>query len=138
MRRVGSIAIVHETLSHTPDELVDFDDIADRVMAMAGEVSATGGAGARRAGSGAFGMLPAEIATPLAMVLTELLQNALEHGWRNRPGTLEVIGRRGRRSGSTSSSPTTGAACPPGSTWSSATTWACRSCGRWSWGSWAS
>src|ERR1044072_4558564 len=33
VRRVGSIAIVHETLSHTPEEMIDFDDIADRVMA---------------------------------------------------------------------------------------------------------
>jgi len=31
VRRVGSIAIVHETLSHAPDEVVDFDDIAGRV-----------------------------------------------------------------------------------------------------------
>ena len=40
VRRVGSIAIVHETLSHTPEEIVDFDDIAERVAAMAGELSA--------------------------------------------------------------------------------------------------
>ena len=39
VRRVGSIAIVHETLSHAPEEIVDFDDIADRVAMMAGEVS---------------------------------------------------------------------------------------------------
>src|SRR6185503_4483201 len=38
VRRVGSIAIVHETLSRTPEELVDFDDIADRVITMAGEL----------------------------------------------------------------------------------------------------
>ena len=35
VRRVGSIAIVHETLSHAPEEIVDFDDIADRVAMMA-------------------------------------------------------------------------------------------------------
>ncbi len=40
VRRVGSIAIVHETLSHAPEEVVDFDDIAGRVAMMAGEVSA--------------------------------------------------------------------------------------------------
>lgn len=42
VRRVGSIAIVHEMLSRTPDEIVDFDDIADRVIEMAAEVSSTG------------------------------------------------------------------------------------------------
>lgn len=93
VRRVGSIAIVHETLSHTPDELIDFDDIADRVITMAGEVSTPETkVTPKRAGS--FGVLPAEIATPLAMALTELLQNALEHGLAGRFGTLEVITHR--------------------------------------------
>ncbi|MEV0404641.1 histidine kinase N-terminal domain-containing protein [Actinoallomurus sp. NPDC050550] len=94
VRRVGSIAIVHETLSHTPDELVDFDDIADRVMAMAGEVSSPE-TRVRPRRVGGFGVLPAVIATPLAMVLAELLQNALEHGLANRPGSLEVVVTRG-------------------------------------------
>ena len=30
---------------------------------------------------GAFGIVPAEIATPLVMVLTELVQNAFEHAY---------------------------------------------------------
>ncbi|TYB46825.1 sensor histidine kinase [Actinomadura chibensis] len=93
VRRVGSIAIVHETLSHTPDELIDFDDIADRVIAMAAEVS-TPETKVTPKRTGSFGVLPAEIATPLAMALTELLQNALEHGLANRFGTLEVAARR--------------------------------------------
>ncbi|MEV0585805.1 histidine kinase N-terminal domain-containing protein [Nonomuraea sp. NPDC050310] len=87
VRRVGSIAIVHETLSHAPEEFVDFDDIADRVIAMAGEVSAPEAAVTPRR-VGAFGVLPSLIATPLAMALTELLQNALQHG---RPRALEVL-----------------------------------------------
>ncbi|NDU77566.1 PAS domain-containing protein [Actinomadura sp. DSM 109109] len=93
VRRVGSIAIVHETLSHTPDELIDFDDIADRVITMAGEVS-TPETKVTPKREGSFGVLPAEIATPLAMALTELLQNALEHGLANRFGTLEVVAHR--------------------------------------------
>ncbi|TMQ90900.1 ATPase [Actinomadura soli] len=93
VRRVGSIAIVHETLSHTPDELIDFDDIADRVITMAGEVSTPETKVAPKR-SGSFGVLPAEVATPLAMALTELLQNALEHGLTNRFGTLEVVAHR--------------------------------------------
>jgi two-component sensor histidine kinase len=79
VRRVGSIALVHETLSQAADEVVDFDDIAGRVAMMAGDVSAPE---ARVSPSlrGTFGMLPAAIATPLALVLTELLQNAVQHG----------------------------------------------------------
>ncbi|GGO85605.1 PAS domain-containing sensor histidine kinase [Wenjunlia tyrosinilytica] len=78
VRRVGSIAIVHETLSQTLDERVEFDSIADRVLAMVSELSPGRVAGRR---VGRFGILAAEVATPLSMVLTELLQNALEHGF---------------------------------------------------------
>jgi len=89
VRRVGSIAIVHETLSLSLDEQVEFDAVADRVLAMVGEVSAPEvRVIPRRRGS--FGTLRAEVATPLAMALNELLQNALEHGLGDRPGTLEV------------------------------------------------
>jgi two-component sensor histidine kinase len=88
VRRVGSIAIVHETLAHTPEEMVDFDDIADRVMAMTGEVSVAH-VMPRRVGS--FGVLPSAVATPLAMVLAELMQNAVQHGFVRRKGELRVI-----------------------------------------------
>ena len=80
VRRVGSIAIVHETLSHAPEEIVDFDGIADRVAMMAGEVSSPEVRVTPKI-TGQFGMLPSVVATPLAMVLTELLQNALQHGF---------------------------------------------------------
>ena len=45
VRRVGSIAIVHETLSESFDEHVDFDDVADRVAAMVADVSTVATAG---------------------------------------------------------------------------------------------
>jgi two-component system, sensor histidine kinase PdtaS len=85
VRRVGSIAIVHETLSHTPEEIVDFDDIAERVAAMAGEMAAPE-ARVTPIVSGRFGLLRAAVATPLALVLTELLHNAYQHGLARRPG----------------------------------------------------
>jgi two-component sensor histidine kinase len=104
VRRVGSIAIVHETLSQTLDERVNFDEIADRVLSMVMDFSAStlgntsGGVPVepvrpRRVGS--FGVLGATVATPLAMVLTELLQNAFEHGLDGGAGTLlEVTAQR--------------------------------------------
>ena len=80
VRRVGSIAIVHETLSQAVEETVEFDEIADRPGTMVTDVSAfTGRARVRREGS--FGVLPSQAANALAMVLTELLQNAVEHGY---------------------------------------------------------
>lgn len=93
VRRVGSIAIVHETLSQNLDERVEFDEIADRVIAMVAEIS-PGKVTCRR--TGRFGILDAEVATPLAMVLTEVLQNALEHAFGvAESGTVEVSAVRG-------------------------------------------
>jgi two-component system, sensor histidine kinase PdtaS len=91
VRRVGSIAVVHETLSHASEEIVDFDDIAGRVIMMAGEVSAAEVPIAPVI-KGSFGLLSASMATPLAMVLAELLQNALQHGLAHSagPALLEV------------------------------------------------
>jgi two-component system, sensor histidine kinase PdtaS len=100
VRRVGSIAVVHETLSLTPDEVVDFDGIAERVVTMAVEVSAPEPGITPRI-RGTFGRLPSAVATPLAMVLTELLQNALQHGLGHgayggaeATGSLQVTARR--------------------------------------------
>ncbi|MGY3679845.1 two-component sensor histidine kinase/PAS domain-containing protein [Streptomyces sp. TE33382] len=93
VRRVGSIAIVHETLSQNLDERVEFDEIADRVIAMVAEIS-PGKVTCRR--TGRFGILDAEVATPLSMVLTEVLQNALEHAFAvAERGTVEVSAVRG-------------------------------------------
>ena len=94
VRRVSSIAVVHETLSGTLEEAVQFDEIADRVAAMVVDVLAPEAVTVRRRGS--FGTLSAEVATPLAMVLTELLQNAVEHGYEgvDRPGTVEIVVER--------------------------------------------
>jgi two-component sensor histidine kinase len=89
VRRVGSIALVHETLSQSFDERVDFDEIADRLMLTVAEVSSAGGpVTATREGS--FGSINGEVATPLAMVLTEVLQNAAEHGFGAGMGTVVV------------------------------------------------
>ncbi len=83
VRRVASIAMVHETLSLALDESVDFDGIADRVLAMCAEV-AVPESRVDVVRKGIFGVLAAEVATPLAMVLTELVQNAVEHAGASR------------------------------------------------------
>ncbi len=93
VRRVGSIAIVHETLSQAHEEFVDFDDVADRLRVMVTEVSSHG-ASVTSVRVGSFGTLTAEVATPLAMVLTEILQNAVEHGFGSGAGTITVTARR--------------------------------------------
>ncbi len=97
VRRVGAIALVHELLSTAPDESVPFDEVADRVLLMVAELSSHGDPAhevVRPVRAGSFGDVRAEVATPLAVVLSELVQNAVEHGLERRPGLLEV--RAGR------------------------------------------
>jgi two-component sensor histidine kinase len=91
VRRVGSIALVHETLSQGFDESVAFDDIADRLLRTVLDV---GGPQVRAGRVGSFGLLPAEVATPLAMVLTELVQNAAEHAFVDGGGRVTVAVNR--------------------------------------------
>ena len=98
MRRVSSIAMVHETLSVSIDESVDFDAIVDRLLGMLSDVTGS----AERVAltrTGTFGEMPAESATALVLVLTELVQNAVEHGFR--PGqdgaaVVDAVRSRGK------------------------------------------
>ena len=87
--RVASIAIVHETLSQAYDERVEFDRVADGLLRMVGEVAASWG-GVSVVRRGTFGVLSADLATSLAMVVTELCQNAVEHGLADRSGEVRV------------------------------------------------
>jgi two-component sensor histidine kinase len=97
VRRVASIAIVHETLSMAADETVEFDTIVDRVAAAAVEVAAPESKVALRRES-TFGVLAADVATPLAMVLNELLLNAVEHGFSSgSDGEVIISAHRFRR-----------------------------------------
>lgn len=97
VRRVASIALVHETLSMSSDEAVEFDGIVDRVAFAAAEVTAPDSK-VRIGREGTFGVLPAEIATPLVMVLNELLLNAVEHGFvPGDGGSVTVTVHRFRR-----------------------------------------
>ena len=91
--RVASIAIVHETLSQAFDEIVEFDRVVDGLLRMVVDVAASwGGVSARRQGS--FGLVSADTATGLAMVITELCQNAVEHGLADVPGQVLVVPTR--------------------------------------------
>lgn len=79
VRRVGTIALVHETLSQGIDETVDFDEIAVRGLRAVVDVAVT----EHRVEStltGTFGRMRAEDATSLAMIVSEIVQNAVEHG----------------------------------------------------------
>lgn len=79
-RRIRSIALVHEILSREPGQQVPFNEIVDQVVRMAKD-AVVSDRPVRFSVTGDAGELPAEVATPLAVALTELLQNAVEHAF---------------------------------------------------------
>ena len=94
MRRVAAIAVVHDTLSSGLSQIVDFDVVFDRVLGLAAEVASLHNTTVHPHKEGQFGELPSEYATPLALALTEIVTNAVEHGLAGREG--EVIIRADR------------------------------------------
>jgi two-component sensor histidine kinase/PAS domain-containing protein len=88
-RRVGTIAMVHDQLSQGFDETVAFDPIAERGLRAVVDVTANG-APVKTELVGSFGQLRAEDATSLAMILSELVQNAIEHGLGERGGQVSI------------------------------------------------
>jgi two-component sensor histidine kinase len=94
VRRVGVIALVHETLSQGFSETVNFDDIAVRGLQAITEVAKIEHP-IRTSVEGSFGLLRAEDATAMAMILSELVQNAVEHGLgESEGGTITVHAER--------------------------------------------
>ena len=84
---------MHETLSQGIDESVNFDDIAVRGLRAIVEV-ATREHRVDSTFTGSFGRMRAEDATALAMIISELVQNAVEHGFPDRSGTVDVAVER--------------------------------------------
>jgi len=79
-RRIRSIAIVHEILSREPGDDVEFSEIVTALVQMA-EDSVVTGRPVEITVVGDLAEVPADIATPLAVALAELLQNAVEHAF---------------------------------------------------------
>jgi two-component sensor histidine kinase len=94
VRRVTSIAVVHETLAGSREDVVDVDEVLDQVLRMLGDLTTIGPV-ARTRRLGRFGELPASVATPLVMAVTELLHNAAEHAFaEGEIGAIELVAER--------------------------------------------
>jgi two-component sensor histidine kinase len=94
MRRVSAIALVHDTLSEGVNQDLNFDEVFDRVLLLTSEVAASHNTTVKTLIDGKFGQLKSEIATPLAVALTEIVHNAVEHGLANRSGVVHVNAER--------------------------------------------
>ena len=86
VRRIRSIALVHETLAYEAGNTVPFGDVIRPLVRIVEDGLVDPDRRVRFHVEGDPGDLPAEVATPLAVVLTELLQNAVEHGFPEGSG----------------------------------------------------
>ncbi|HEY7052939.1 MAG TPA: sensor histidine kinase [Mycobacterium sp.] len=80
VRRVSSIALVHDALSMSVDEEVNLDEVVDRILPIMGDIAGVDSR-VRVTREGTLGVLDADRATALIMVVTELVHNAIEHAY---------------------------------------------------------
>ena len=92
------MAVVHELLSGSNEERIDFAQAAGTVVDMVRRGLSGDGHNVHVMVEGSTGLVPANVATSLALVLAELAHNAIEHGLKDRDGTLSVNMRRRRAS----------------------------------------
>ncbi|MGH2731953.1 MAG: sensor histidine kinase [Actinomycetota bacterium] len=97
VRRIAAIAVVHETLAHDTQETVEFAKVGRRLVRMVADGLTHPDRKLQLSFEGEPGDLPADIATPLAVALVELLQNAVEHAFGSTGGWVAV--RMGREAG---------------------------------------
>ncbi len=91
VRRIRTIALVHETLSREPGDDVAFIEIVRPLLRLVEEGLQSPDRPMRFTVAGDGGRLPATVATPLSVVLTELLQNAIDHGFPVGGGGGNVV-----------------------------------------------
>ena len=98
VRRVSSIALVHDALSMSVDEEVNLDEVIDRILPIMNDVASVD-APIKISRTGALGVLDADRATALIMVITELVQNAIEHAFDpvGRQGSVVIRSERSAR-----------------------------------------
>ncbi len=82
--RIMSIAAVHEVLSRQGFRLVDIKQVAERIVLLTSQSMVRPDLQAAITVEGEAILLPSRPATSLALVINELLQNALEHAFAGR------------------------------------------------------
>jgi two-component system, sensor histidine kinase PdtaS len=93
--RAASMAAVHDLLAHSDHECVDFVAVARRVVELVRSGAVGDDPGVEVHVSGSTGEIDAGTATSMALVLTELVHNALEHAFDpGAAGTVHVDVRR--------------------------------------------
>ncbi len=93
--RVSSMAVVHEMLAESAEESVNLSSAVRTVVDMVARGLAGSDTAIKVEVSGETGLVPAQVATSLALVAAELVHNAIEHGIAaTGQGTVTVTMRR--------------------------------------------
>src|ERR1700735_3452519 len=91
VRRVSSIALVHDALSMSVDEEVNPNEVIDRILPIMNDV-ATVDTPIRINRTGMLGVLDSDRATALIMVTAERAQTAIEHAFEPAAGEAAASG----------------------------------------------
>ena len=84
VNRILSMSVIHEYLSQDEHRPINIRDVCQRILGQAQQVSINPGQQVEIAMEGPNIRLPASQATASALVVNELLMNAMEHGLRDR------------------------------------------------------
>jgi two-component sensor histidine kinase len=90
-RRVAAIAAIHEVLAQEPGDRIDFDAVLDRLLAVERDLASAYSPGVDIQRDGSIGIIETELASPLAMAVSEIVHNAVEHAGAS---TIVVVPRR--------------------------------------------
>jgi two-component sensor histidine kinase len=85
---------VHDVLSEGIDQEISFDQIFDRILQLIPEIASGFHSKVKTNFAGSFGELTTERSTTLALVLTELVANAVQHGLADASGEISVEAER--------------------------------------------
>jgi two-component sensor histidine kinase len=89
--RILSVAVIHEFLSQAEDQLINIRDVCQRIIAQLQAVAIAPDRDIQLEVRGPSIYLPSRQATACALVVNELLENALEHGCRGRRAGAVVV-----------------------------------------------
>ena len=91
VNRILSISLVHEILSHHDEERIDISSVARQLLSLLAHGMAGVDCRVGTEFSGQPLQLPSDMATSLALVLNELITNAITHGFEGLPsGSVQV------------------------------------------------
>jgi two-component system, sensor histidine kinase PdtaS len=90
--RILSVAVIHEFLSRHEAQAINVRDVGQRIITQSRQVAVTPGLQISFSLEGPNIYLPSQQATAVALVINELIQNAVEHGFEGeKSGQVRLV-----------------------------------------------